>query len=87
MFLADFHKNGSTSNKYNNTVLKIVYWTIAFEEKSKDMLKKNEDNIILWLFNLQNTLVLIATPRQCISNINIYLYVSDQSGILGPSSV
>ena len=29
-YLADVHKEGYTFNKYNNTVLKIVYLIIAF---------------------------------------------------------
>ena len=41
----------------------------------------------IWLFNLQHTSVLKAPatvePRQHISNIYIYLYVSDQSVIIG----
>ena len=32
----------------------------------------------IWLFNLQHTSVLKAQPQQRISNIYIYLYVSDQ---------
>ena len=31
-FLADVHKDGLTFNKYNNTVLKIVYLIIDFFE-------------------------------------------------------
>ena len=84
MLLADFHKDRITFNKYNDTVLKIEYWTIAFWRKIKDMQRNNEDNIILRLFNLQNTPVFEAWPQQRISNKYIYLFVSDQSSILGP---
>ena len=31
---ADVHKDGYTFNKYNNSVFKIVYWTIAFLKKN-----------------------------------------------------
>ena len=38
----------------------------------------------IWLFKLQHTQFLEAQPRQHISNIYIYLYVSDQSVYTGP---
>ena len=37
----------------------------------------------IWLFNLQHTSVLKAQPQQRISNIYIYLHVSDQSVYTG----
>ena len=56
---------------------------MLFEEKIKDMQRNNGDNIILCLFDLQNTPVFKAQPRQRISNKYIYLYVSDQSVYIG----
>ena len=37
----------------------------------------------IWLFNLHHTSLLKSQPRQLVSNIYIYLYVSDQSGYAG----
>ena len=48
-------------------------------KKITDMHRNNGDMII----NLKHSSVLKAQPRQRISNIYIYLYVSDQSGYNG----
>ena len=45
-FLVDVHKDGLILNKYNNTVLTIIYSTIAFWRKITDMQRKNEDMFI-----------------------------------------
>ena len=46
-FLADFHKDKSSFNKYNSTVFKIIYWTIAFWRNITDIQRNNGDMIIL----------------------------------------
>ena len=55
-------------NKYNNTVLKIIFWTIAFWRKFKDMQKNNGDMMIQSSTYVSFESSATVEPRQHISN-------------------
>ena len=82
-FLANVHKDGYIFNTYNNTVLTIVYWTIAFWRKFKYMQRNKGDMIIKSSTYVSFECSITVAPRQRISNIYIYLYESDQSMFIG----
>ena len=60
-----------------------IYWTIAFWRKFNDTQRNNGDIIIKSSTNVSFESSATVEPRQCISKIYIYLYVSDQSVFIG----